>query len=275
VMKVDTVHGLLYVKGAVPGPQDRYVRIRDAVRRLWHDQCFPAGQDVPYPTHFGLLKEQRDGLLASEVEFVAESEPVVIVPQQRAEAIELISGVYGPFRPLQQYKVPLWLALMLKKLGKCKIETPDWMLLDQLKAKIDQELMSENFAELPFHYMETAHLLLTHASDDIARPTAVHAALKTLHDIRRRKCIDSLRLMNADLAHSDHIALDNLGLMEINEIRPFYVKAFEEIRRLTRDLDADAAAAPAAGPGGYIGGGGGSGGGSGTFDPFSSSMDLA
>ncbi|KAI8850418.1 translation protein [Chytridium lagenaria] len=41
VMKIDTAHNLLYVKGAVPGPEDKYVLVKDSVRKGWYNQCFP------------------------------------------------------------------------------------------------------------------------------------------------------------------------------------------------------------------------------------------
>ncbi|KAI9329022.1 translation protein [Zopfochytrium polystomum] len=62
IVKIDTVHNLLYVKGAVPGAQDKFVRIRDAIRRLWHGQCFPPGSVVPFPTFMGreVAREPRE-----------------------------------------------------------------------------------------------------------------------------------------------------------------------------------------------------------------------
>lgn len=36
-------------------------------------------------------------------------------------------GTYGPFRPPLRVKVPLWLAITLKKKQKCSIQPPDWM----------------------------------------------------------------------------------------------------------------------------------------------------
>ncbi|KAJ3329422.1 kynurenine 3-monooxygenase, mitochondrial precursor [Blyttiomyces sp. JEL0837] len=53
IMKIDTVHNLLYVKGAVPGPQDRFVRVRDAIRKGWYNKCFPEEAKVPFPTFMG------------------------------------------------------------------------------------------------------------------------------------------------------------------------------------------------------------------------------
>ncbi|KAJ3177006.1 54S ribosomal protein L3 [Geranomyces variabilis] len=53
VMKIDTENNLVYVKGAVPGTDERFVRIKDAVRKGWHGKTFPAGTTVPFPTFLG------------------------------------------------------------------------------------------------------------------------------------------------------------------------------------------------------------------------------
>uniref|UniRef100_A0A0A0KVY8 DNA replication complex GINS protein PSF2 N-terminal domain-containing protein n=1 Tax=Cucumis sativus TaxID=3659 RepID=A0A0A0KVY8_CUCSA len=88
-----------------------------------------AGQSDP---HLNLFS-------AEEVEFVAEDEMVEIIPNMRMDSLHLICGDYGPFYPQIATEVPLWLAIALKKRGKCAIRTPEWMsvgkfcLLNRLK----------------------------------------------------------------------------------------------------------------------------------------------
>jgi len=36
-------------------------------------------------------------------------------------------GTYGPFRPQMPTRVPLWLALFLKRRRRCTIITPAWL----------------------------------------------------------------------------------------------------------------------------------------------------
>ncbi|ORY42292.1 translation protein [Rhizoclosmatium globosum] len=64
IMKIDTVHNLLYVKGAVPGPEHKYVRISDAIRKGWHGLCFPEGAAVPFPTFTGSIEGLERELMA-------------------------------------------------------------------------------------------------------------------------------------------------------------------------------------------------------------------
>ncbi|GMP29302.1 hypothetical protein CsSME_00004466 [Camellia sinensis var. sinensis] len=43
------------------------------------------------------------------------------------ETLNLICGDFGPFHPQIATQVPLWLAVALKKRGKCTIRPPEWM----------------------------------------------------------------------------------------------------------------------------------------------------
>ena len=42
-------------------------------------------------------------------------------------------GTFGPFRPSQVTQVPLWMALMLHKRRKCRINPPEWLAAGQLE----------------------------------------------------------------------------------------------------------------------------------------------
>ena len=87
--------------------------------------------------------------------------------------------------------MPLWMALMLHKRRKCRINPPEWLAVAQLegvhspvnvlhnpftKDRLpgahsyagvleDERNRPETFQELPLHYMEIAHLLFTYAKD--------------------------------------------------------------------------------------------------------------
>ena len=56
-MKVDAHNNLLYIKGAIPGSDAAYVKIRDSVRKGWFGKTFPADAQVPFPTFLGDPKE--------------------------------------------------------------------------------------------------------------------------------------------------------------------------------------------------------------------------
>ncbi|XP_020594879.1 DNA replication complex GINS protein PSF2-like [Phalaenopsis equestris] len=76
-----------------------------------------AGQSDPHLSIFS----------APEVEFLAEDELVEIIPNIRMDALNMICGDFGPFFPQISAKVPIWLAVALKKRGKCSVRPPEWM----------------------------------------------------------------------------------------------------------------------------------------------------
>ncbi|ORX49276.1 GINS complex, PSF2 component [Piromyces finnis] len=175
---------------------------------------------------------QQSVFTPSEIEFISEYEQITILPLQRMEAITLLEGTYGPFRPPLTIKVPLWLAVTLKKKHKCSIQPPKWLNIETLKKKKQREEENEKeFSDLPTHYFEISSVLLDSASDDIPYSDEIKILLKDIREIRRRKTKKGLELLN-----SNYIQLDNLGLMEINEIRPFFSKAFNDMRKLEEIL---------------------------------------
>ncbi|TPX43785.1 hypothetical protein SeMB42_g03074 [Synchytrium endobioticum] len=169
----------------------------------------------------------RSGFGPTEIEFLAEDEPLTIIPSHKLDELDMISGTYGPFRPPIQVKVPLWLAVTLKKKQKCNIQPPVWMDVDNLERLIASERDEPAFTAVPFHFMEISQILLDCASDDIKSAELVKTLLKDLREIRQTKAQQGLKQLGYD-----YLQMDNLGLMEINEIRPFFTKVFNQLRRL-------------------------------------------
>jgi len=56
IMKIDTVHDLIYVKGSIPGVDDALVECTDSIRKKWINQAFPRDMTVPFPT---LMKSEK------------------------------------------------------------------------------------------------------------------------------------------------------------------------------------------------------------------------
>lgn len=61
-----------------------------------------------------------------ELEFVAESVLVSIIPSIRLPRLQMITDEYGPFKPQMRCTVPLWLAITMKRGGHCQLVAPDW-----------------------------------------------------------------------------------------------------------------------------------------------------
>lgn len=112
-------------------------------------------------------------------------------------------------------------------MGKCDIEKPAWVEKDSLEQARDSEKREANFAPLPYHWVETAHILLERLRGQWSDADEIQNLIKDLVDERERKARQGLEAMD-----TVDMKLDNMGLMELNEIRPFFVKAFNQLRKL-------------------------------------------
>ncbi|KAK3163145.1 hypothetical protein QOZ80_1BG0098200 [Eleusine coracana subsp. coracana] len=174
-----------------------------------------AGQSDPHLSIFS----------PSEVEFLAEDEIVEIVPNIRMDALNMICGDFGPFFPQILSKVPLWLALALKKRGKCTIRTLEWMTVDRFTQVLDAERESpREFQPLPFHYTEISKLLFDHARDDISDAYLVRSLIEDIRDVRFHKVETGLETISG---RTHAVKLKNLSAMEVNIVRPFMVRTLQ------------------------------------------------
>eukprot|EP01052_Picozoa_sp_SAG31_P006186 SAG31_NODE_282_length_18516_cov_9.338600_4_plen_95_part_00 len=71
-------------------------------------------------------------LSVEDLEFQAENTLIDVVPNFREDTMHMIVGDFGPFRPSMPVTVPLWLAIMLKKMRKCRIKAPEWFAMRSL-----------------------------------------------------------------------------------------------------------------------------------------------
>ncbi|KAF5298065.1 hypothetical protein FQA39_LY11833, partial [Lamprigera yunnana] len=166
-----------------------------------------------------------------EVEYIGEKQVVSIIPTFNSSAIHLVSGDVGPFRAGLPVKVPLWIAVNLKRQRKCKLQPPDWMDVAQLHVLKDEEKSSSTFIKMPSeHYMIEAKLLLGCASEDISKADEVRTIIKDIWDIRMSKIRSSIDIL---IKNGESFAvIDNLTLMEINTMRPLLPHAMDQIRRI-------------------------------------------
>jgi GINS complex subunit 2 len=123
-------------------------------------------------------------MTTAESEFFAEETLITISPNFSHDKLLFTSGSFGPLEAGDPCVVPLWLAITLRKRGKCTIVIPDWMSTSSLEQNILNEKSRETFEPLPFHYREISQLLLNYARDDIKEPDRAAALLQDIDNIR-------------------------------------------------------------------------------------------
>ncbi|KJE92086.1 Psf2 [Capsaspora owczarzaki ATCC 30864] len=173
---------------------------------------------------------------AAEVEFLAEDTIITIVPNFQMDMLFFISGTVGPFSPSLPVQVPVWLACTLKTRKRCSIQAPEWLDVAYLSAKLDEERMfHDRFIEMPEHFMEISAMLLECASDDIRNASQLRGIIEDICEIRYAKARHGLSILQDNPVATQ---VNNLSLMEINSIRPFFIHAMNEFRNFAQTLQA-------------------------------------
>ncbi|KAI5848805.1 hypothetical protein BZA05DRAFT_402759 [Tricharina praecox] len=165
-----------------------------------------------------------------EVSFLAENDMITIVPRQRLESLDLISGHIPAFRPPQRATIPLWLALVLKKQKRCNIVPPTWLTAHNLDALLTWETEHPQAfsSSLPYRWLETSEILLSAAADDIPDGEGdLRVLLRGLREVRQTKARMGLKQLE-----STYLQMNGLGLLEITELRGFAGMVTDGLRRL-------------------------------------------
>lgn len=173
----------------------------------------------------------RDSLTNPELEFIAESTLIYIVPNFRKDAIQLISGTFGPFRPNKTIQVPLWLAIQFRKNKKCTIKIPDYLKETYLTETIENEKETKGtLIQLPNSFFEIAQILLNQAEEDFTNLKEVRGLVEDLLAIRIEKINQMLEAISPE---SLCYKIDAFNDKEIEQIRPFLNSIFPMRLQLT------------------------------------------
>mmetsp|Transcript_13499 Transcript_13499/g.53055 ORF Transcript_13499/g.53055 Transcript_13499/m.53055 type:complete len:231 (+) Transcript_13499:182-874(+) len=135
---------------------------------------------------------------------------------------------FGPFRPQIQVTVPFWLALILKKQGRCLIVPPRWLQISSLDSLVSLERTDDIFQTLPFHYVEIATDLCKYARDDLPEWDHLFDLVETVRSVRHNKMQAGLRSLDARATKG--VKLSNITLLEVNIMRAFMTNSLEFYR---------------------------------------------
>ncbi|KAL6051981.1 DNA replication complex GINS protein PSF2 [Balamuthia mandrillaris] len=173
----------------------------------------------------------------SQIEFLSENELITVIPRFSLDTLQLISGDFGPFMASVPAKVPLWLALALKKRQMCTIVAPEWLSVAHLEKVLKQERDELRFQAMPFHYMEIASQLFNSAAEDIKDCQQVQSLLEDIWNARflkNRNGLEALQINNLIAVKSS-----NLSALEINYIRQLTTPVFDQLQRLLKVRDGE------------------------------------
>lgn len=179
------------------------------------------------------LKQPRlDTFEVGELNFLAGEEKVTILPRQPLDSIKLAGWRTPRLRPLRRAEVPLWFAILLKKKSRCSIIWPEWLNEETLDALVkEEEENPDRFTPLPPMWRFLALALLKVAPDDCNGDSdTISQYLQALKEVRLSKVRDGLTRIN-----ESHMQMDNLGVLEVNEIRAVLAKSMSVMQK-ARDI---------------------------------------
>ncbi|CAB4055709.1 GINS2 [Lepeophtheirus salmonis] len=168
---------------------------------------------------------------SAEIEFLAETESIKIVPNFSHGVIYLFQGDIGPFRAGIPLEVPVWLGLNLRQRQKCRLVQPSWMNPQELTEIKEKEKESQFFTPMPVaNAFVLTQLILDVATSDLSESDEIRTILKDIWDIRQsklRKSVDAF--VRSGMLHAK---LDHLHLIELNTVRPLLPATLDQINRL-------------------------------------------
>mmetsp|Transcript_59268 Transcript_59268/g.97922 ORF Transcript_59268/g.97922 Transcript_59268/m.97922 type:complete len:258 (-) Transcript_59268:163-936(-) len=147
-----------------------------------------------------------------ENEFLAENETIEIVPNFSCKRLQFIQGSYGPFHANRLIRVPLWLAITLKKSKKCGIKLPEWMSENELKMTLQQEKENETFCHgVPFYYREMSKLIFD--IDKGSHHRSIRVLIQDIEDVRESKTKKGLKTIQPTtyIVHLNNIASNQIN----------------------------------------------------------------
>ena len=170
---------------------------------------------------------------AEENEFLAKEQCIIITSGVSHDRFEFISGNFGPLEAGLPCKVPLWFALQLRRNGKCIIEIPEWLQLNNLKSVIEETKASQSFEEIPYFYVEITQLLLTYAKNDFESPEETRSLVEDLFNIRMDFMrFQLLTLRSQRITPRTYINVRNVGAAELLCIKGFLPQMLDSLMNL-------------------------------------------
>lgn len=167
-----------------------------------------------------------------EVEFIMGSrETISIIPTVRLAKLQLCTRNVS-LVPNQITKVPLWLALTLRKARHCHIPPPPFLSIPNLSSILTQELPTPAFTTaLPEHWYELALTLFRYAPDEFGGDLEeVRKLIQSLKEIRWNKVAAGIREVDGS-----PLELTGLGVMELNvAAKPFLIPAMQKLCQLRK-----------------------------------------
>lgn len=121
------------------------------------------------------------------------------------------------------------MAIRLRKGDHCRLLVPSWLSKDYLSLVLKRERENlDDFQELPFHYIEIASMIMESCSGDLPDCSQCRLLIQEIREQRNSKILNGLPTLDGN-----PLKLNNVGQMELNEIRPFLLGTLDKFSQFS------------------------------------------
>ncbi|GMM36801.1 DNA replication protein [Saccharomycopsis crataegensis] len=180
-------------------------------------------------------KELQETFTSAEIVYLAENELIEVISNvSMNDKLSLISTELPKFRVMSTYKIPIWLAIILRKQNKITVPPPEWLNENYLANKYQEEVTNQTaFTQLPNNWLEVSKIFLKHFVQDLIDNEDV--LLKLIQDLKEIRLVKLRKGLNN--LNEINLGFNDLSLMEINEFRPFISRVMGNLAKFQKSLE--------------------------------------
>lgn len=162
-----------------------------------------------------------------EILHIAYEELVEVEPTTAIPELCLLEKTYPALHPLDIARLPLYVALLLKKANMCKIRLPEYLRPESLKATMELEAEKpDEYSCIHPHFFSLANELLSscYNVEDVEESRTMVERIK---EARLAKTLRGIRCLDGKALN-----MNNITLFEFGEVKEMVLGAMEVGRRI-------------------------------------------
>ncbi|EJW03265.1 hypothetical protein EDEG_02380 [Edhazardia aedis USNM 41457] len=164
-------------------------------------------------------------MLPTELINIAYQENIEIEPKCQIPILHLMQADFGPFSPLEIPKIPIYIALLLKKANQCRIRLPTFFDPNILREILQNEKDNDEYTQIhPFTFELIG--LLEHCYN-VGNVDEIKILINEIKTIRHQKTHNGLKRID-----SRALNLNNLTSWEFNEFKEFLLNVMGSAKKL-------------------------------------------
>lgn len=169
-----------------------------------------------------------------ESELLSTLQEVEIIPTFSSNNYRTILQEMGEFVPQEPKSVPLYIALALYEEGKCNIVPPEYLGVEYLNRKIeDEKELKDDLTEINSFFFEHAKIFSNQAKNTIENTENFLSLINTIEKIRHEKILHIIKAMPV---YPIVIRIQKITTCELIRVKTYLLKYLERYMELKSEL---------------------------------------